>query len=155
MPLVDGLTSTKMIRSFEKSHPTHSMSPRASLNGRIPIIAVSTSLLEIERQKYIGAGFDGWILKPIAFARLKELMDGIVDQKLRTDNVYKAGCWEQGGWFHEGQLDIFAASTSPTNRIPFSNPTSELKETLAETEPKAMAEFNEEMNKAEADGRPP
>lgn len=146
MPIVDGLTSTKMIRSFEKSHPTQKLSRRAAMNGRVPIIAVSASLLEKERQKYISAGFDGWILKPIAFVRLTELMNGIVDQKLRTDNIYQAGCWEQGGWFHEGQVDIFAASTSPTDRIPFSNPTRELREKLADTEPKAMAEFNEEMS---------
>jgi CheY-like chemotaxis protein len=69
MPIVDGLTSTKMIRSFEKSHPSHLLSKRAARNGRVPIIAVSASLLEKERQTYIDAGFDGWILKPISFDR--------------------------------------------------------------------------------------
>jgi CheY-like chemotaxis protein len=40
MPIVDGLTSTKMIRSFEKSHPETDLSSRAKGNGRVPIFAV-------------------------------------------------------------------------------------------------------------------
>ena len=96
MPIVDGLTSTKVIRSFEVSHPTHVLSTRASLNGRIPIIAVSASLIERERQQYIDAGFDGWILKPISFPRLQEIMTGIVDKNVRHENVYHSGGWEKG-----------------------------------------------------------
>ncbi|GME24562.1 hypothetical protein GTA08_BOTSDO01931 [Neofusicoccum parvum] len=91
MPIVDGLTSTKMIRSFEKSHPANILSPRASLNGRIPIIAVSASLEESKRQSYIDAGFDAWILKPISFPRLQELMTGIVDPKVREEALFTPG----------------------------------------------------------------
>ncbi|KAK8210448.1 phytochrome-like histidine kinase PHY1p [Phyllosticta capitalensis] len=113
MPIVDGLTSTKMIRSFEKSHPTYVLSKRAALNGRIPIIAVSASLEERERQTYIDAGFDAWILKPINFARLQELMTAIVDRKIREQALYKPGQWERGGWFHLAQPDIFQSKTQP------------------------------------------
>ena len=118
MPIVDGLTSAKMIRSFEKSHPTHLLSTRASLNGRVPIIAVSASLIEKERKTYIDAGFDGWILKPIAFNRLSEIMKGIVDQQVRKNNLYSSGGWEQGGWFEEAQKDAFAADTRPSGKPP-------------------------------------
>jgi CheY-like chemotaxis protein len=97
MPIVDGLTSTKMIRSFEKSQPDVSLSSRATGNGRIPIFAVSASLLERERQTYISAGFDGWILKPIDFKRLNVLLTGIVDYDSRTSNLYVEGEWERGG----------------------------------------------------------
>ncbi|RMX88731.1 hypothetical protein D0867_15510, partial [Hortaea werneckii] len=103
MPIVDGLSSAKMIRSYEKSHPEHLLSTRATLNGRVPIIAVSASLIEKERQMYIDAGFDGWILKPIAFQRLSEIMLGIVDKQVRRNNLYRTGNWESGGWFVEGQ----------------------------------------------------
>ncbi|KAF4631152.1 hypothetical protein G7Y89_g6985 [Cudoniella acicularis] len=58
MPIVDGLSSTKMIRSLEKSHPQSILS-RAFCNGRVPIFAVSASLVECERQTYVNAGFDG------------------------------------------------------------------------------------------------
>ncbi|KAK3642225.1 hypothetical protein LTR22_016241 [Elasticomyces elasticus] len=122
MPIVDGLTSTKLIRSYEKSHPSHTLSARASLNGRVPIIAVSASLIEKDRQMYIDAGFDGWILKPIAFARLGEIMTGIVDSAVRARNLYRQGSWEQGGWFERAQKDIFAADTNPNQKPPTSAP---------------------------------
>jgi len=122
MPIVDGLTSAKMIRSFEKSHPTHILSTRASLNGRVPIIAVSASLVEKDRQIYIDAGFDGWILKPISFNRLSELLTGIVDREVRRENLYKPGGWENGGWFDEVQKDVFAANTKPSAEPPTSAP---------------------------------
>lgn len=122
MPIVDGLTSTKMIRSFEKSHPTHVLSERAALNGRIPIIAVSASLVEKERQSYIDDGFDGWILKPISFDRLKNIMLGIVDPGARKENLYKPGGWERGGWFHKAKKNIYAAETKPSEQPPMSGP---------------------------------
>ncbi|KAK3701780.1 hypothetical protein LTR37_015300 [Vermiconidia calcicola] len=122
MPIVDGLTSTKLIRSFEKSNPTHILSTRASLNGRVPIIAVSASLIEKERQVYIDAGFDGWILKPIAFNRLSIIMSGIVDEEARKENLYKTGGWEHGGWFQQVQKDVFAADTTPSEEPPMTAP---------------------------------
>lgn len=128
MPIVDGLTSTKMIRSFEKSHPRHMLSRRARLNGRVPIFAVSASLLEREKQMYVDAGFDGWILKPVNFARMNELLLAIVDEKVRQDNVYKSGSdWERGGWFHKGQSGLYAADTTPSQRIPKSKPSRQMR----------------------------
>lgn len=103
-----------MIRSFEKSYPDDFLSRRAALNGRIPIFAVSASLVEKERQKYIDAGFDGWILKPIDFKRLSVLLSGIVEDNTREDCLYKSGEWERGGWFRKQQPDVFAASTQPS-----------------------------------------
>jgi CheY-like chemotaxis protein len=99
MPIVDGLTSTKMIRAQENSDKEIALSNRALLNGRVPVIAVSASLLENERQTYINAGFDAWILKPINFIRLKELMTAIVDPEVRQGTLYKPGAWEKGGYF--------------------------------------------------------
>ena len=114
MPIVDGLTSTKMIRSYEKSQTSGILSHRASPNGRVPIIAVSASLIERERQKYVDAGFDGWILKPIDFKRLNTLLTAIVDDHPREECLYKPGEWERGGWFSPRQADLFEASTTPT-----------------------------------------
>ena len=118
MPIVDGLTSTKMIRSFEKSHPRGPISERAALNSRIPIFAVSASLIEKEREKYIDAGFDGWILKPIDFPRLSVLLNGIVEEKTRESCLYAPGQWENGGWFTSLPKDIFEASTTPSATAP-------------------------------------
>lgn len=119
MPIVDGLTSTKLIRSFEKTHPGQ-LSHRASLNDRIPIIAVSASLLEKNRQMYIDAGFDGWILKPVDFQRLNILLRAIVEEETRNSCLYHPGNWERGGWFKKRQADIFSASTTPSATNPVS-----------------------------------
>ncbi|KAJ0165130.1 Cyanobacterial phytochrome B [Colletotrichum tanaceti] len=100
MPIVDGLTSTKMIRAFERSGEHGGHSPIASHNGRIPIFAVSASLIERERDKYMDAGFDGWILKPIDFKRLNTLLLGIVEDDVRATCLYAPGKWEYGGWFN-------------------------------------------------------
>jgi len=149
MPIVDGLTSTKMIRSFEKSHPTHMLSTRASLNGRVPIIAVSASLIEKERQVYIDAGFDGWILKPISFPRLSEIMTGIVEKGVRQKNLYKPGGWESGGWFAEAQADVFAADTKPSKEPPTSAPGHEADSNVV----KAAAASDSPMVKEEDESR--
>ena len=121
MPIVDGLTSTKMIRSFEKSFPDEFLSKRAALNGRVPIIAVSASLVEKNRQVYIDAGFDGWILKPIDFKRLTVIMSGIVEEETRERCLYEPGEWERGGWFAKRQPDIFTSSTKPSSKAPVSS----------------------------------
>ena len=123
MPIVDGLTSTKMIRSFEKSFPDKNLSRRVALNGRIPVFAVSASLVEKECQKYIDAGFDGWILKPIDFKRLSVLLSGIVDEGTRRECLYKPGAWERGGWFTDSQPDVFSSYTTPSATAPVSTST--------------------------------
>jgi CheY-like chemotaxis protein len=127
MPIVDGLTSTKMIRSYEKTH-TDIYSPRAALCGRVPIIAVSASLIERDRQQYIDAGFDAWILKPIPFDRLNKLMGAIVDFKSREECLYKPGQWERGGWFHTGQKSSDEVSTKPSSRAPVSEASEKTQE---------------------------
>ncbi|SCO86979.1 related to phytochrome [Fusarium oxysporum] len=99
MPIVDGLTSTKMIRSMEASVEHQGHSSLANSNYRIPIFAVSASLVEREKQTYVDAGFDGWILKPIDFKRLNTLLAGISDEEVRKSCLYEPGQWERGGWF--------------------------------------------------------
>jgi CheY-like chemotaxis protein len=115
MPIVDGLTSTKIIRSFEKVSPKSILSPRAALNGRVPIFAVSASLVERERQTYIDAGFDGWVLKPVDFKRLNKLLDGIVEDETRNSCLYKTGEWECGGWFQARTPSISEAASLPSD----------------------------------------
>lgn len=87
-----------MIRQFERESEVP-LSDKVSKNGRVPVFAVSASLLEKDAQMYIGAGFDGWIMKPINFNRLGVLFDGIQNQEVRNAATYKPGHWELGGWF--------------------------------------------------------
>ncbi|KAF2398693.1 hypothetical protein EJ06DRAFT_479867 [Trichodelitschia bisporula] len=125
MPILDGLGATKSIRRYEKSHtPTTVLSKRAELNGRIPIIAVSASLLESNRQMYIDAGFDAWILKPISFARLNELVRGIVDPNVRNAAVYSPGPnnWERGGWFQAAETRLTVRVRDQTQSVDETRP---------------------------------
>jgi hypothetical protein len=101
MPIVNGFSSTKMIRSFEKTQFAICLSQRARLNSRIPIFAVSASLVENERQNYIETGFDGWILKPVDFERVGLLLKGLIDAEARKECLYQPGKWERGGWFED------------------------------------------------------
>jgi CheY-like chemotaxis protein len=98
MPIVDGLTSTKMIRE-KGQKSTLPLSPIAAKHGRIPIIAVSASLVERDKDVYVEAGFDGWILKPIDFRRLETLLAGAIEDEVRNKELYVPGEWERGGWF--------------------------------------------------------
>lgn len=124
MPIVDGYTSTKIIRSSERTHAAPPLSPRASLNGRIPIFAVSASLVESDREKYIDIGFDGWILKPIDFKRVDNILQGITEENARNETLYQPGKWEQGGWFTKRQADIFTSNTKPTGEPLVAEPSS-------------------------------
>lgn len=99
MPIMDGGTSTTRIRDLEKSNT--GVPTKHRTNGRVPIFAVSASLVEERCKEYMGLGFDGWILKPVDFKRLQILMDGILDLDVRKGAAYQPGAWERGGWFSE------------------------------------------------------
>ncbi|KAJ5716150.1 hypothetical protein N7493_008061 [Penicillium malachiteum] len=91
MPIVDGLTATKKIREQEHLRSTD--------QNRTPVFAVSASLVEKDRQIYLDAGFDGWIMKPVDFQRVHELLGGVWSAESRNKALYEPGMWEQGGWF--------------------------------------------------------
>ncbi|KIV82878.1 hypothetical protein PV11_04945 [Exophiala sideris] len=118
MPIVDGFSSTKMIRSYEKTHINTSLSSRAKHNGRIPIFAVSASLVEKEKEKYMQTGFDGWILKPVDFKRVDLLLKGIIEPDSRNSCLYEPGKWERGGWFEKARPDAFSVDTHPSQQRP-------------------------------------
>lgn len=107
-----------MIRSHEKAHPGQNLSKHAALIGRIPIFAVSASLVEREKDKYVDTGFDGWILKPIDFKRLDTLIHGITHTETRLKCLYKKGEWEKGGWFKDHQPSVDEAKTRPSPDAP-------------------------------------
>ncbi|KDQ62269.1 hypothetical protein JAAARDRAFT_30166 [Jaapia argillacea MUCL 33604] len=123
MPILNGWEATKRIRELERSSqsPTpgsskfsstmskssskiskSSSSSESSIsdrhNGRIPIFAVSASLVEAQRHEMMATGFDGWILKPVDFKRMRLIIKGVTDSKQRASDAYKPGKWEAGGW---------------------------------------------------------
>ncbi|KAJ5613649.1 hypothetical protein N7528_007303 [Penicillium herquei] len=99
MPIVDGIAATKFIREIESKRCEGPRTDQKDRLKRIPIFAVSASIVERDETSYIETGFDGWIMKPIDFARLKILLDGIRDPESRKDLAGQRD-WEKGGWFH-------------------------------------------------------
>ena len=112
MPLVDGVASARLIRSFEKEN-SPPCTEKAQSYGRTPIIAVSASLSEQARSDYIECGFDGWILKPIDFTRLEAILAAIENEHTRRELLYENSSWDMGGWF---KLKYVASSPQNVER---------------------------------------
>lgn len=98
MPFVDGMTATKMIREAEFNNSKSPVTDRSDQSYRVPIFAVSASLVEKDEKAYIDAGFDGWVMKPIDFTSLTKILAGIHDPEAR-ESLAEARDWEKGGWF--------------------------------------------------------
>jgi DNA-binding response OmpR family regulator len=144
MPIVDGLTSTKTIRAYERSPENKGHSKLAAGNGRIPIFAVSASLVESSRQTYVDAGFDGWILKPVDFKRLNTLLMGIFEDDTRNSCLYVTGEWERGGWLCPRDQEPGSQDTTPRAE-------EEKKEMVTDAEATA-SEAAKDTNAQDADG---
>jgi two-component system, cell cycle response regulator DivK len=52
MPVMDGVTALRQIRADPST-------------ADIPVLAVTASAMRADRERYIGAGFDGYFIKPI------------------------------------------------------------------------------------------
>jgi CheY-like chemotaxis protein len=100
MPILNGFEATQRIRQLEATRFPKSDRLAHLLNGvRIPIFAVSASLLERQRGELEQIGIDGWFLKPIDFGRLSTILRGVTDPVQRLRDEYRAGgSWEIGGW---------------------------------------------------------
>lgn len=99
MPLLNGYEATERIRALEEESKELPRRFSQTLNGRLPIFAVSASLNEDQREDMYNLGIDGWILKPIDFKRLRVILRGVTDSSQREKDVYQQGCnWEIGGW---------------------------------------------------------
>jgi CheY-like chemotaxis protein len=99
MPIMDGKTAAKEIRKLE-AKPGHQHSGKSlRIDDRIPIFAVSASLYESDRGD-LSADFDGWLLKPLDFTRVRDLFKALEDPEKRKSEVYRQGQWERGGYSH-------------------------------------------------------
>ncbi|KAF1832399.1 hypothetical protein BDW02DRAFT_571042 [Decorospora gaudefroyi] len=66
---------------------------------RIPIFAVSASLVQYSQQSLVAAGFDGWLSKPIDFKRLGIVIEGVMNRDARVRARSQTGDFAGGGWF--------------------------------------------------------
>jgi two-component system sensor histidine kinase/response regulator len=63
MPVMDGITATRKIRVLESGTGNH-----------IPIIAFTTAVLMGDRERFLAAGMDDYIAKPIDMQNLYEII---------------------------------------------------------------------------------
>ncbi len=63
MPVMDGLTATRAIRAARAN------------GGRMPIVALTASVMTDELERCTVAGMDGLLTKPLELPRLREVMD--------------------------------------------------------------------------------
>ncbi|TYJ55053.1 hypothetical protein B9479_004276 [Cryptococcus floricola] len=111
MPIMDGRTAAREIRKLEsESKPPSDITPLL-VDGRIPIFAVSASLYESDRTN-LSENFDGWLLKPLDFSRVRAILAGLQDPSKRSEEVYKQGNWEAGGYFRGPELAPSSPSSS-------------------------------------------
>ncbi|CAO1636867.1 unnamed protein product [Sympodiomycopsis kandeliae] len=105
MPICNGQDACKRIRALENERKESKDAALAArphthqLNGRVPIFAVSATLTPEMREEMCEIGMDGWILKPVDFARLNILLKGVIETDKRKQELWKPGKnWEKGGW---------------------------------------------------------
>jgi len=72
MPVLGGIEATQKILEFEEKHRKH----------HIPIVALTANALEGDREKYINAGMDNYISKPIELVQLNLLMQEYFPHKI-------------------------------------------------------------------------
>jgi signal transduction histidine kinase/DNA-binding NarL/FixJ family response regulator len=66
MPVMDGVTATRRIRQLHLEH------------GPVPIIALTANAMVGDREKYMKAGMDGYVSKPIDRGLLFEAMENVL-----------------------------------------------------------------------------
>ncbi len=72
MPVLGGIEATEKILEFEKKHrQTH-----------VPIVALTANALEGDREKYLQAGMDNYLSKPIELKELNLLIQGYFAHKI-------------------------------------------------------------------------
>lgn len=105
MPICDGYTATRRIREIEQKAGLTETERHPAMSDEVPIFAVSASLHEHQKPQLLECGFSGFILKPVDFARLGELMRGALNADSRVRTQYQPGRWEKGGWLSTGEVE--------------------------------------------------
>ncbi|KAG9848466.1 hypothetical protein KCU98_g8989, partial [Aureobasidium melanogenum] len=70
MPIMDGLEATRLMREYEKSHPSTN-----SRRIRIPIIALSGNAMKEQVEEAMAAGTSDYMIKPCKRAQLKLMLE--------------------------------------------------------------------------------
>ena len=66
MPVMDGFEATKKIRDIEKN---------TQPQQHIPIVALTANAMKGDRERFLAAGMDDYLSKPVKLAELKETIE--------------------------------------------------------------------------------
>ena len=77
MPVMDGLTATRIVRQEEAERGT----------ARTPILALTANVMTNQRQSYIEAGMNGVVAKPIDAAELLIAIEAALEGAAPTSEV--------------------------------------------------------------------
>jgi two-component system sensor histidine kinase/response regulator len=72
MPEMDGLQATAAIRERE-----------SRIGGRLPIVALTAHALKGDRERFLEAGMDGYVTKPIQVGDLLRAIDDAYNDRRR------------------------------------------------------------------------
>ncbi|HIP52198.1 MAG TPA: response regulator [Campylobacterales bacterium] len=75
MPIMGGIVATKEILKYEEKHRKH----------HVPIIALTANALTGDREKYISAGMDSYLSKPLELEKLSLILEEYFSHKI-VDN---------------------------------------------------------------------
>ena len=75
MPEMDGTEATRLIRTFEATQGRHT-----------PVVAMTAYAMVGDREKFIAAGMDDYISKPISRERLREVLRGITPNPASSES---------------------------------------------------------------------
>ncbi len=73
MPVMGGIEATQKIIAYEEKSRKH----------HIPIVALTANALEGDREKYLAAGMDDYLSKPIVFETLQKMLQKYFEQSVR------------------------------------------------------------------------
>ncbi len=71
MPVIDGVEATRMIRAGEAGEK----------NNDIPIVAMTAYAMEGDREKFLAAGMDDYLAKPVDMDELKQAIKRVMGKK--------------------------------------------------------------------------
>ena len=77
MPVMDGIEATKAIRSFEAKHE----------RDETPIVALTAHALDGDRERFIDAGMNDYITKPLGKERLEAVIRHWTDKEMQSQDV--------------------------------------------------------------------
>ncbi len=92
MPVMDGIQATAAIRSAEKDTGRH-----------VPIVALTAHAMKGDEERFLDAGMDGYLPKPITFESLYETIEQLMGSG-SVDALHEVAGEEPGGHIDEGKF---------------------------------------------------